>query len=329
MNRLRAKTELLILAMLAVSVISFSARAAQPGRISWQRHDGQSLAAVIGDKVLWQFHFGADRPKPFFHPVSLTDGTVLTWNSPPDHPWHHGLWFSWKFINGQNYWEPDPQTGKPEGKTEWNECKLETHENGSATIRVELKYRSRGGQVVLREKRRIEASAPDHEGRYHFDWTSTFTAGEKDVVLDRTPLPGEPGGEVYGGYAGLSVRFARALENRNAASTEGPVSFSPQARYRGNAKAMDYHGTIGGRAVGIAICDHPDNLNHPTPWYVIRSNVMSYYSPAVICYQKHTLPAGGQLTLRYRVIVHPDRWNADRLGKEYARFVRESVRPNN
>jgi hypothetical protein len=84
---------------------------------------------------------------------------------------------------------------------------------------------------------------------------------------------------------------------------------------------MDYHGLIDGRPLGVAICDHPDNLNHPTPWYVIRSQPMSYFSPAVICYGPHTLEAGQSMTLRYRVIVHPQRWDADRLKKEYARFV--------
>jgi hypothetical protein len=28
--------------------------------------------------------------------------------------------------------------------------------------------------------------------------------------------------------------------------------------------------------------------------------------------------------LRYRVLVHPGRWDAERLGKEYATFVEEA-----
>ena len=87
---------------------------------------------------------------------------------------------------------------------------------------------------------------------------------------------------------------------------------------------MDYNGLVDGQPIGVAICDHPDNLNHPTPWYAIRSKVMSYFSPAVICFAPHKLAAGEKLTLRYRVIVHPNRWDAARLRSEYKRFVREA-----
>jgi hypothetical protein len=44
---------------------------------------------------------------------------------------------------------------------------------------------------------------------------------------------------------------------------------------------------------------------------------MSFFSPAVICYGPHTLPAGAVMTLRYRVIVHPGRWDRRRLDSEW------------
>jgi hypothetical protein len=175
----------------------------------------------------------------------------------------------------------------------------------------------------MTERREVCVSAPEEDGSYHFDWTCTFTAGEQDVKLDRTPLEGEPGGQPWGGYAGLSVRLAKDLTERRADTTDAPVEFSQQSRYRGKARAMDYHGLIDGRPVGVAVCDHPHNLNHPTPWYAIRSKTMSYFSPAVLCYGPHTLEAGKRLALRYRVIAHPGRWNAERLRGEFERFVRQ------
>jgi hypothetical protein len=50
---------------------------------------------------------------------------------------------------------------------------------------------------------------------------------------------------------------------------------------------------------------------------------MSYFSPAVICYGPHTLQAGQSFTLRYRILVHPDRWDAEQLKREYQRFVQD------
>ena len=55
---------------------------------------------------------------------------------------------------------------------------------------------------------------------------------------------------------------------------------------------------------------------------------MSYFSPAVICYKPHTIPTGKTLTLRYRVIVHADRWDAKTLQTECERFATESAADN-
>jgi hypothetical protein len=82
---------------------------------------------------------------------------------------------------------------------------------------------------------------------------------------------------------------------------------------------MDYSGSLAGRDYGIAILDHPGNLNSPSPWYAIHGPIMRYFSPAVLCYGPHIMKTGDTLTLRYRVVVHPERWDADRLLQEWRR----------
>jgi len=239
----------------------------------------------------------------------------LTWNQPADHPWHHGLWFSWKFINGVNYWEEDPKTGLARGRTAWRVPQFEMRPDFSARIVMEINYHpATNEQAVLAEHRVIEISPPDKDGAYRQDWTLVFTAAGEDVLLDRTPLPGEPGGQSWGGYAGLSVRFAAGITNAQAITTTArePVKFT-DGMYRGTALAMDYSGLFDGCVAGIAILDCVSNLNRPSPWYAISGNPMHYFSPAVICYHPHTLKAGQQLCLRYQVIVHPGRWSADQL----------------
>jgi hypothetical protein len=295
-----------------------------PATWTWDEQADKSVALKRGEQVVWRFNYAADQNKAYFHPVALPGGPVLTWDKPPDHVWHHALWFSWKFLNGVNYWEIDRKTGKPAGRSQWANVKVATRPDHSARISMDMTWRDPDDKAVLTGTRTVDVSAPDETGRYHFDWTCTFTAGKKDVLLDRTPLPGEPGGKGYGGYAGLSLRLAKDLIDRKAVTPTGPVKFE-QDRYRDKAPAMDYNGTIGGKAVGVAVCDHADNLNHPTPWYAIASKKMSYYSPAVICYKPHTITAGKTLTLRYRVIVHADRWDAKTLKTECHRFATESA----
>ena len=48
---------------------------------------------------------------------------------------------------------------------------------------------------------------------------------------------------------------------------------------------------------------------------------MSFFSPAVLCYEPLTLQEGEELILRYRVIVHDGRWDADRLNAEHATYA--------
>jgi len=150
----------------------------------------------------------------------------------------------------------------------------------------------------------LKISPPDQKGIYYIDWKSAFTAKDKDVVLERTPVLGQPNGVAWGGYAGLSVRFADAAKNRRVADSEGHI----YDKEFNNAKARWCDYIIEprpGKRAGIAIFDHPDNPRFPTGWYVILSTPMKYFSPAFLYYEPYTLPAGRSLTLRYRILVHP------------------------
>jgi hypothetical protein len=302
---------------MAVAWIAGSATAAT----GWKKTEG-ALALEKDGQVLWQFNYSTNESKPCFHPVALPGGPELTWYRPADHRWHRALWFSWKFINGVNYWEEDAKTGQAAGRTEWAPPKIEARPDFSARIELELKYRPANGQPLLNEKRLIVVAPPTAEGLQQQDWTCAFTALDKDVVFDRTPLPNEPAGQPYGGYAGLSVRFVEAFGQVKAVTTEEPVTFAG-GRYRGKAAGLDYSGAIGEKEAGIAILDHPKNLNSPSPWYVINDGPMRYFSPAVICYGPHTLKAGQTMTLRYRLLVHPGRWTAERLQAEAEKFGRD------
>ena len=231
---------------------------------------------------------------------------------PKDHPWHRGLWFSWKYINKVNYWEEDRQTGLAEGKTEWPAPLIETQPDFSARLVLDLTYRPSNGPVVVTEHRVIEVSPPDRTGAYHLDWTMSFRAAGQDIVLDRAPPVDEQGRNAAGGYAGLGLRAAADLAEAQVITSKGPVQYENH-RFRGKAPALDFSGMIGGHAAGVAFLDNAANLNSPTPWYVVNNPPMYYVSPAVLTYHPQTLKAGEALVLRYRVVVHPERWTPGQL----------------
>ena len=259
-----------------------------------------------------------------FHPLAFTDGTVLTWDRPPDHPWHHALWFSWKYLNHVNYWEE----GKgAQGITGWSNVSVNRGRDFSAVIRMDLSYHELAQSAVLTEHREIRVSAPTADGQYHLDWTMTFKVQDRDVVLDRTPIPGEEKGQRFGGYAGLSIRFAKHFTDWRAVTTKGPIEPDPaQINYCvPGAVGSDFSGTVRGSEAGVAFLDHPANLNSPTPWYMVMDpqKSFSFSQAAPIYYRPHVLRARQSLELRYRVVVHGSRWNAADITAAQANYVRE------
>jgi hypothetical protein len=317
------KLHLVVIAM--ASAVTVLAGENVPVRV--EQTAGESVRMVHGAQTIWQFNYAAKLNKPFFHPLAVPDGPVLTWNEPPDHPWHHGCWFSWKLINGVNYWENDQKTGRPIGRTTWSDVHIEPLSGQAVRISMSLAYKPPdSNESVLTEQRAITVSVPDNEGVYMIDWASQWTARADEVHLDRTPLPHEPGGKNFGGYAGLSVRFAEGMTDRRARSVDAELPFV-QGRYRGKHRAVEYHGELNGTVVGIALIDHPANKPTPSPWYLIQANPMSYANAAVICYEPLTLKKGEQRTLRYRLLVHPGRWTAEQLRAAIDQFARTPIIP--
>ena len=306
-------------ALAALALLAGMCQAAADSSLTWQTNLN-SVALQQGAKTIWQFHFGTNNSKPCFYTVALPDGPDLIWHRPPDHPWHLGLWFSWKYINGVNYWEEDPKTGQLEGCTEWKSPVIETHSDYSSRITVNMMYRPSHGKPVLTEHRIIDISPPNNRGEYWQDWQMTFTALTQDVLLDRTPLANENNGAPWGGYAGLSVRFAKDFQEARAVTDQGEIEYN-DGYYRGRAFAMDCSGLVDKREVGIAMFDNPKNPNTPSPWYAINDKTMRYFSPAFLCFHSYTLKAGQSLTLRYRLIVHPGRWDSIRLKSERNNYL--------
>ena len=287
----------------------------QKADYSWRQTD-TSLALLNHGQVVWQSNYER-QGKPCFHPIALTDSTELTWLCPPDHPWHRGLWFSWKYINGLNYWEEDHKTGLSQGRTEVVAVKALPARDYSARIEMTLSYHPPDEPAVLTEKRLIVISAPDKNGLYRIDWYSIFTAGDKDVLLNRTPIKGEKGGVNWGGYAGLSVRLAKTIGNWKVIDSQDTKGLQVHGK---KARWMDFSGeTAAGKAAGIAIFDNPDNPRHPSPWFVIMNEKVpfGYFSPAILLNEPYTLPAGKKLTLRYHILIHPGRGDRKMLENEW------------
>lgn len=304
------------------------------GRGEWRRDD-KTLAWRVADQDVWQFSFDATKGKTFFNPLSVAGGPSLTNFRPEDHPWHYGLWFSWKYINHVNYWEEDRAGdkaaagtdrahGRAEGATRWSAPQIETRRDGSAKVQLDVTYVNPAGVVVLSEARELLISAPAADGSYTIDWRAHFTAGKEDLVLDRTPMLGEPNGAVNGGYAGLGIRLAAPPLGIAFVSPTGPVTDFVSGRARPNAPAMACNVFDGANPAGaIAILSDPANAGENAPWYLINSAAgFRFMCPAILAPKPRAVAAGGQFDLRYRIALRRAAWTPEALQAASAAWER-------
>jgi hypothetical protein len=287
---------------------------------TWKATDS-SIALLNHGRIVWQFNYGKDTRKPYFHPVALIDGTVLTCLSPRDHAHHLALWFSWDKLNDVQYWENDPKTGWPDGRTEVVEAKIIPNRDHSATILLTLTYHPPDGPPLLTEKRKITVSAPERDGRYRINWAGAFTAGKQDVLLQ--------GGTVGGGYAGMAARISQTTKDWRLIDSEGRVDVPGAGLLAKNthgqkARWMDFSvvDTATSEIGGIAILQHPSTFRFPSHWHNVMDDKIpfGYFNPAPLWAEPFTLQAGKSLSVRYRILIHPGRGTKDLWDAEWKAF---------
>lgn len=292
-------------------------------KLTWIRTDS-TVTLQQGSGVIWQYNYNTRFGKPYFHPLTVKNSD-LSCVSPPDHPWHLGLWFSWKFINGVNYWEylkdfNTPETGfKSEGVTQIIHTEVATNPDFSSDIHMKINYHPIQGVSVLDEQRNLHISAPLSDGSYSIDEDHFFNALTDSVSLDRTPIVGEPGGQSWGGYSGLSVRF-----NQDYTSPQIISPLDSAYLRKGNWLYMGFN-SLRGEKGGISIIHHPQFTLGSTSWYVITDQNVPfyYYSPAVLFERKIILRKRETLILKYRIWMLPGEVSREMLQQKYDQYLNQ------
>ena len=290
---------------------------------SWVKTD-TSVALKKASHIIWQFNFNKEADKPFFYPLrTANSGVEMVSYRPADHPWHRGLWFSWKLINGVNYWEEDFESRLSDGRSKINDVNLQLNKDNSAQIQLQIHYAPANGKDVLVESRSLFVSAPDEMGNYYIDWDMKFKALTDTVVFDRT-LPAKMGGPFYGGYAGLSYRATQQLKNHTYTDATGEQFSGDVVGIGKSATWMDLSGvtdTSSGTKSGVAIFDATTNTNNPTPWYIYNDKDFAFINASLLFNQKLTLMPMREMKLKYRVFIHEGVLNKTELNKAYEKYV--------
>ena len=290
---------------------------------AWEETD-TCLRLFNRENLVWQYNFRNRFGKPYFHPIYLKNSRI-TCESPTDHVWHYGLWFSWKFINGLNYWEysnefMSEETGyKSEGITDIDHIQFKKHPDHSTDIVLDIIYHPEDGDPILREKRKIYVSVPDEKSEYYFDYEHHFIAEYGDIILDRTPILGEPDGKSWGGYGGLSIRFNQDLSNPGTIPNYPPPT---PPDYPKNDWFFMRFNSLRGEKVGVVMFQHPDYTTESTRWYFIINpeQPFFFFSPAALYDRKIELKRGDSLILKYRVWILSET-DEDILAEKYHHYI--------
>lgn len=261
----------------------------------------------------WTYRWGARR-RPNLHPVTTPAGALLTRDEPEDHPWHHGLWFTIKFVDGDNFWEEMAPYGvlRHDGPPE-----VEVRQDGSVRLRGALAWIRPDRETVAIEEQRELAHVPIDDDAYAIDLDTTLVP-ITDVRLDRTPFT------TWGGYGGLTFRGSGELVDSQILVADG----SEHERVLGVPTTWcDITGTVDGAAAGIALFDHPGNRRHPVPFYgstradTYGEGWSNFLNAAFLWDEPMDLAAGEALRVRHRVVVHDGRWDAARLDEAWTAWA--------
>jgi hypothetical protein len=214
--------------------------------------------------------------------------------------WHLGCWFSWKYVNGVNYWEPADKKGcEPEGRTRVVEKSI-VCDGAACKVTLRLAYGPRAGRNdVLDEVRTVEFDPPDENGGYAITSRHKFTALE-DATLDRTPPHGSAAsGKWGGGYAGFTLRLhtavAGAFEVRGSMGGTTPAEVSGLERME-----MEFSNPLSGERFSLMQLVGPDTAR----FYVWPDRRM--VNPSPIYAGPVSLKKGETLELAYRIVVHAE-----------------------
>jgi len=283
-------------------------------------HLAPAGSVVVPGPLASPWLFVHDDVRPHLHPVTTPAGHVLTCDAPADHPWHHALWFTIKYVDGDNFWE---QMGG-EGALRVVDGPTAADREAGPALASSIEWIRPDLSIALRETLTIAAQDHPDPAWSVVDLAITLVA-ERDVELDRTPYT------TWGGYGGLTFRGRHDLTDTELRLADGTAtakltgSRSPWVDLTGTMPDPGHHDRVA--TVGIALLDGRSPGERPVPWYGSTKSAVygtdgwsNFLNAAFLWEGPLTLAAGEPLDFRYRVIAHDGTVDATALDAELARY---------
>jgi hypothetical protein len=292
----------------------------------------------IGGRLFTEYIFGDGARQPYCYPVLAADGTPMTRNYPmkkvkgedTDHPWHRSLWFAHSSVNDVDFWNEGQgdagRSPKAKGKI-IQDTEPETRSGEVGVLHTHDRWLGPDGQVICSDDRFL---------RFRADGDARMI--DYEVMLHALPGLALVMGDNKDGTMALRLAQWMAVSHPAHGTNEpgaGHIVTSTGARdqdaWGTRADWCDYYAPHAGKIYGVAIFDDPRNLRHPTWWQArdygfLGANPFGEHDFEKRPDQPHlgdyTIPAGGTLTLRYRIYFHSGDEKTAGIAGQYAEYAR-------
>jgi hypothetical protein len=300
------------LAVLSLAALSLPAH----GQVRFDTKADGVLVEVNG-KPFTALHFGLQTGKPYLHPLLTISGgpDPVTRGFPvdplpgdsTDHPNHRGLAIGAEEVNGEDFWDNELESrgpGKGKGTIEFQEITEATGGDERGTLAILAHWISSQGKLWLIERRKMIFYAKP----------ATMRTLDLDIELEAN----EPVAFTDHQSAIIGLRLALPFDTHYdgwVTNADGGVN-EPGVRGRRSPWLLWTGITSGGQRMGVALLDHPGNLNHPTRWQVrdkgylmanpFGGRIFAQFDPTAAKENAaYSMKKGDKLRLRYRLLIYP------------------------
>jgi hypothetical protein len=293
------------------------------------RQDNDAIAIVPGAGTLnarierfgdlWVGYRAQGEPKPYLFPVLGPKGAKLTRAYPmeavkgedQDHPHQRSFWFTHGKVNGVDFW---------------------SEEKGHGTIRETAKSFA-GGPVLGVLRTTNEWLAPDGKKVCDDERVWRFcpsTSRERIIDFDVT-VKATVGSVTFGdtkeGAFGVRVASSMDVKRHGGGRITNAEGLNDLAAWGKPSAWVDYTGPVAGETMGIAILNHPTSFRFPTTWHVrdyglFAANPFGWHDFGRAESGEHTIPPGGTMTMRYRVILHQGATAEARIPQAFTTYAK-------
>jgi hypothetical protein len=262
------------------------------------------VRVLVDGRLFTDYLYSKDSKLPHFHPlVGPRSGHSITVKEATPYPHHASLWFGCDRVNGGNFW----QEGLDRGRIRSEKVRILDDGTTSGTVVIEqgCLWERPGADAPFSDLRTIRITAPSATRRV-IDFDILLTA-LTDVRVEKSNH------SLFAARMAPDLAVTSGGRLINAAGDAGE-----KATFGKTAAWMDARGSrVGDIVEGLTLYPHPNNPDHPVPWFTrdygfLSPTSLNWLEDGEIRFEK-----GETIRLQYRVILHadnPPNEELDRLG---------------